>query len=184
VGQDWGGPIGMLGVAGAKAPLKATVILNTVLGPPREGFKPTAFHRFARMPIVSDLAFRVAGFMPRGMAGAQGDKKSISGDTARAYRWVLRDPKTRVAPLALARMVPDSMQHRSIAPLRKCEEITRAFKGPAELVWGDKDPVLGGVRKHMMTLLPNARVSRTEGGHFLQEEVPDVIAGAIRRVAG
>ena len=184
VGQDWGGPIGVHALASRSSPVRGMVILNTVLGPPREGFKPTGFHRFARLPIVSDLAFQYGAFMPRAMKFAQGDRHSLDGDVGRAYRWVLRDRHTRIAPLALARMVPDSMKHPSIPALRKVEEFTRAFKGPAELVWGDRDPVLGRVLKHMTTLLPHARVNRTEAGHFLQEEVPDVIAGAIRRVAG
>ena len=184
VGQDWGGPIGVHALATRAAAVRGMVILNTVLGPPRADFRPTSFHRFARMPVVSDLAFRVGGFMPRGMSRAQGDPHSLDGEVGRAYRWVLRDWRTRIAPLALARMVPDSMNHPSIPGLRKCEEFTRAFTGPAELVWGDRDPVLGRVRKHISTLLPHARVTATQAGHFLQEEVPDVIAGAIRRVAG
>jgi haloalkane dehalogenase len=49
-------------------------------------------------------------------------------------------------------------------------------------VWGDRDPVLGRVRSHIERLLPQARVTRTRGGHFLQEEVPDLIAEAIREV--
>jgi len=33
-------------------------------------------------------------------------------------------------------------------------------------------------------MLPQADVTRTDGGHFLQEEVPKEIATAILRVAG
>ncbi len=182
VGQDWGGAIGAHALSHSRAKVQGMVVLNTVLGPPREGFRPTGFHRFAKLPIA-DLAFRFGGFMPRGMKYAQGDRHSLDGDVGRAYRWVLRDRHTRIAPLALARMVPDSQEHRSIRPLREVEEFTRAFTGPAELVWGDRDPVLGRALKQMTTLLPQARVTRTDAGHFLQEEVPDVIAGAIRRVA-
>ena len=181
--QDWGGAIGGCAMASRSERVRGLVVLNTALGPPRPGFKPTAFHRFARMPVVSDLAFRVAGFMPRGMKLAQGDRSSITGEVARAYRWVLRDRATRIAPLALARMVPDSQEHPSIAPLRACEQFVQQFTGPAEIVWGDRDPVLGSVIKRMQVLLPKARVTRTQAGHFLQEEVPDQIAAAIRRVA-
>jgi len=42
--------------------------------------------------------------------------------------------------------------------------------------------VLGRLRKRIEALLPRAAVTRTEAGHFLQEEVPDEIARAIRRV--
>jgi haloalkane dehalogenase len=43
--------------------------------------------------------------------------------------------------------------------------------------------VLGRVRSHIQRLLPEARVTVTNAGHFLQEEVPSEIATAIREVA-
>ena len=157
------------------------VILNTVPGPPREGFRATAFHRFARMPVVAELVFRL-GFPQNTMAIAQGDKTSILGRAALGYWWPLRHIEDRVAPLALARMVPDSMHHASIAPLRTCQEAITSFKGPIAIVWGDRDPVLGSVIGHLKRLLPHATVTRTNGGHFLQEEVPHEIADAVRDV--
>jgi len=57
------------------------------------------------------------------------------------------------------------------------------WRGPAALVWGDRDPILGSVVTWMARLLPQATVAHTPAGHFLQEEVPDVIADAIARVA-
>jgi haloalkane dehalogenase len=57
------------------------------------------------------------------------------------------------------------------------------FRGPAAIVWGDRDPVLGRVRSWVEKLLPEAPVTRTEAGHFLQEEVPGELAAAIRSVA-
>jgi len=183
VGQDWGGPIGLraLAMTGRMAGL---VVLNTVVGPPRPGFRPTAFHRFARMPLVSDVAFRLLEFPQIALYTAQGDKASIRGDVARAYRFPLRRVGDRIAPLALARMVPDSSEHPSVASLRVCQTLVEGFEGPSAVVWGDRDPILGKVRSWIEKLLPRAEVTRTEAGHFLQEEVPGAIAAAIRGVAG
>jgi cis-3-alkyl-4-acyloxetan-2-one decarboxylase len=180
--QDWGGPIGLWAMAGMADRLAGLVILNTVVGPPRPGFKPTAFHRFARLPVISDLAFRGLGAAERGMALAQGDRRSIRGEVARAYRWPLRDRADRVAPLALARMVPDGPSHPTMAALGRCHDFITRFAGPIAIVWGDRDPVLGRVRSHLERLLPQAPVTRTAAGHFLQEEVPDEIAAAVRDV--
>jgi haloalkane dehalogenase len=182
VAQDWGGPIGLRALADRPGRAAGLVILNTVVGPPRPGFRPTFFHRLATMPWVSDVAFRRLGFAQNCMALAQGDKRSIRGLTARAYRYPLRGRANNVAPLALARMVPDSQTHPTVAPLRRCQEFITGFEGPVSVVWGDRDPVLGSVRRWVEKLLPRAEVTRTSAGHFLQEEVPGEIAQAVRRV--
>jgi haloalkane dehalogenase len=181
--HDWGGPIGLRALAARPGLAAGLVVLNTAVSPPRPGFRPTAFHRFARLPVVSTLAFRLLGFPLRSLHRVQGDRASIRGDVARAYRYPLRRLGERIAPLALARMVPDSLDHPSVAPLQRCRQFFESFAGPVAIVWGDRDPVLGRLRRWIETLQPKAAVTRTEAGHFLQEEVPREIAGAIRRVA-
>jgi haloalkane dehalogenase len=169
----------------AERPARAAglVLANTVIGPPRPGFRPTAFHRLAAMRI-SDLLFRIPGVPEAGLALAQGDRGSIRGEVARAYRWPLRGLRDREAPLALARMVPSGPSHRSIAPLERCLAFVDGFAGPAALVWGERDPILGRVLGFVEKRMPRASVTRTQAGHFLQEEVPDELAAAIRAVAG
>lgn len=184
VGQDWGGPIGFGAFAACPERVAGLVVLNTVLGPPKPGFSPTAFHRFARMPVVSDLAFRVAQFPQIDLGLAQGDRGSMAGDVGRAYRWPLRRFRDRKAPLAMARMVPDTMHHESIPALGRVHDFVSAWDGPAAIVWGHRDPVLGKLFGRTTRTLPNANVWETQAGHFLQEEVPDEIADAIRYVAG
>jgi cis-3-alkyl-4-acyloxetan-2-one decarboxylase len=182
--QDWGGPIGLCAMAERRERLGALVLLNTVVGPPREGFRATAFHRLARLPILSELLFRGLGFPQVWLGPAQGDRASMSGAVGRAYRLPLRGLANNAAPLALARMVPDSRAHPSIPALARAQEVVTSFTGPTAIVWGDRDPVLGRVRSHLERLLPQARVWRTQAGHFLQEEVPREIAQAIRWVNG
>jgi haloalkane dehalogenase len=100
----------------------------------------------------------------------------------------------RVAPLALARVaaegfgarqwiVPDFPELSTIEGLRKCQTFLQTFSGPSAIVWGERDPILGRKLRRLERLLPQARVTRTQAGHFLQEEVPEVIAGAVRDVA-
>lgn len=184
VGQDWGGPIGFGALRETTGRLGGLVILNTVPGPPKPGFRPTAFHRFARAPLVSDAAFRLLGFPQIALFAAQGDKRSIRGQVARAYRYPLRGLRNNLAPLALARMVPDRADHPSIPALARGRELLETWDGPAAIVWGDRDPVLGSVRTAFERLLPQAAVTRTGAGHFLQEEVPEEIAAAIGTLAG
>jgi haloalkane dehalogenase len=180
--QDWGGPIGVGALAERPERLAGLVVLNTVLGPPRPGFRPAAFHRFARLPLVSELAFRVGGFPQVDLSLAQGERASIRGEVSRAYRWPLRGLANNAAPLALARMVPDSLAHPSVPGLSRVQAFAEGFRGPAAIVWGERDPVLGRVLGRVARTLPHAPVTRTAAGHFLQEEVPGEIAEAVRGV--
>jgi pimeloyl-ACP methyl ester carboxylesterase len=182
--QDWGGAIGVGAFMDHPERLAGLVVLNTILSEPRPGFTPTRFHRFGRMPLVSDVAFRMLGFPQVRLSFAQGDRSSIRGRVSRAYRYPLRSRLSNQAPLALTRMVPDSMSHPSVEPLRRIGEFVRAYHGPAAIVWGDRDPVLGRARSRIERMLPHAPVTRTDAGHFLQEEVPEAIAAAIRQVSG
>jgi pimeloyl-ACP methyl ester carboxylesterase len=183
VGQDWGGPIGLHALHERAQRVAGMVILNTVVGPPKSGFRPTLFHRFSRLPVISDVAFRLGGFPQNLLTLAQGNRRSMLGEVGRAYRYPLRHVRDRIAPLALARMVPDSHQHPSIPALQECEELVRAYQEPAAIVWGERDPVLARVLGRIEALFPQAPVTRTQAGHYLQEEVPDEIAAAIRMVA-
>jgi haloalkane dehalogenase len=183
VGQDWGGPIGCCAFAARPERLAGLVALNTVLGPPKPGFRGTWFHRFSRIPIASEIAFRLFGFPQGWLASVQGERTSISGKVAEAYRYPLRGIRNNAAPLALARMVPDSMEHDSVELLRGCQRFVESFRGPAAIVWGKSDPILGRALGRIERLLPSAAVTTTTAGHFLQEQVPGEIAEAIRGVA-
>lgn len=182
VGQDWGGPVGFGACAARRSRVAGLVVLNTAISPPRKGFRPSLFHRFARWPVLSDLAFRLGQFPQAFMAVAQGDRR-MELEAVRAYVAPLLDPRTNHAPLMLARMVPDGETHASIPALTRCQEFVAGFDGPAAIVWGQRDPVLGRMLSWVEKNLPHAEVTRTQAGHFLQEEVPDEIAEAIERVA-
>lgn len=178
--QDWGGNIGAGLAAREPQRVAAAVLGNCAVIKPRR-WRGTRFHRFARMPGVSDLVFRVLGFPLRSLHRAQGDPASIRGEVARAYRWPLRRIRDRAAPLALARMVPDGPDHPSVGPIVEGDAWLRAFAGPTALVWGTRDPILGRALDRHREALPDAPVTGTEAGHFLQEEVPEELASAILR---
>lgn len=178
VGQDWGGPL--VACIGARIPdrIRGLVLANTsVIVPERP--RGTLFHRFARLRGVSELAFVGLGFPQNMLWAVQGDRGSIRGEIAAAYRWPLRRFRDRTGPLALARMVPDDLRHPSVDALRRGQAWVERFGGPTALVWGTRDPILGRALARHERLLPRAAVTITSAGHFLQEEVPDALAAAI-----
>lgn len=182
VGQDWGGP--MLGLVAAQNPglVRAAVFANTGLRAPRREGNLSWFHRLANTPVLSDVIFRRLSFPMPVMDRVQGNRASIGRDQKRAYRYPLRRPGDRTAPLALARMVSTGPDHPSAAPMRQVEAWAGAFSGPVRLVWGTADPILGRGLKAMGRLFPQATMVETRAGHFLQEEVPEALADAIRAV--
>ena len=66
--------------------------------------------------------------------------------------------------------------------MRAIEAYVRQLDVPTEIVWGMNDPILAKGLPLMQQNFPNAPITETEGGHFLQEEVPTEIAAALLRV--
>ena len=186
--QDWGGPIGvgaaMLRSASRPDFLRGLVLGNTAVLEPKRPLRTTTFHRFSRLPLASEIAFRGALFPVPVLHRVQGDARSIGPREKAAYAWPLRRFRDRAAPLGLARMVPDREDHPSVPFLDRLGAFVRAYRGPAALVWGERDPILGRALARHREALPQATVEVTNAGHFLQEEVPDELAHAIRAVAG
>jgi len=180
VGQDWGGPLAV-GMGMALDEVGGIVLANTSVLVPKRPLE-TSFHKFSRLPLVSDIVFRLGGFPQNILGRVQGDPESISGRVARAFRWPLPLGR-RSGPLGMARMVPSSPDHPSAPRLREIGAWIRDFDGPLALVWGERDPILGRVLEKHVRAFPQATVTRTQAGHFLQEEVPDELAGAIEDVA-
>ena len=181
VGQDWGGPVLGLVAAQQRARVRGAVFANTALGVPRR-IRLSAFHRLANLPVVSDIFFRLLNLPVALMPMVQGDRASIGPTERRAYRYPLRAFRDRVAPLALARMVPAGPEHPTIQSLAQVEQWARSFAGPVRLVWGTRDPILGAALRGARRLFPQADVIETSAGHFLQEEVPDTLTKAILSV--
>lgn len=179
--QDWGGPIGLLASAHKPGMMTGLVVMNTGIGPPKPGFKPTTFHRIFSSPAIGRLATSF-GLIERNMRFAQGDRGSISRRIRQSYLYPLKAAGNE-AVVSFVRMVPDSMDHPSVPELEKVGDLVADYDGPAAIVWGRNDPVLGRLLRRVNRALPQAEVTTTDAGHFVQEEVPDEIADAIRAVA-
>ena len=182
-GQDWGGP--WVGSVAARRPecIAGAVFANTAIAAVRKQPRVTFFHGLSNRPVISDILFRGLGFPLPVLSRVQGDRSSIGLRELAAYGWPLRSFAARSTVLGLARMVPTRMDHPTLAELEKIDAWARGFRGPVELVWGLRDPILGPALRRVRELFPQAPVTETQAGHFLQEEVPQQLAEAIVRVA-
>lgn len=182
VGQDWGGPVGMGALALSPGMLEGAVIMNTALNAPKEKMDISRVHAIVKTPIVGELATEVFLSLFDQLAGAQGDPASLPPEVIELYKRPVHDSGNIKAPLTMMRMVSDGPDHPSSERMRFVEAYVGTLDIPVEIVWGMRDPVLGKALPFMQQNFPDASVTETEAGHFLQEEVPVEIAAALLRV--
>jgi haloalkane dehalogenase len=182
-GQDWGGPVGMGALSLSPGVLKGAVVMNTGFRAPRTPMDLSRSHALVKTPLVGELVVEAMSpvFFKR-LAQVQGDPATISPRVIDLYRRPLEDSGNAKATLALMRMVADGPDHASSPALRHIERYVEGLDIPVELVWGTNDPILGRGLPLMQKMFPTAPVIETEAGHFLQEEVPEIIAAALLRI--
>jgi haloalkane dehalogenase len=182
VGQDWGGPIGIGALALSPGILKGAVLLNTGFGAPTEKRDISSIHSTVKTPVLGELIIETFGQLFPRLPRLQGNPSSIPEEIINLYSRPVLGSGNGKAPLAMMRMVPDGPNHQSAQRMRFTHQYVVGLEIPAEIVWGIKDPILGKMLDKMKENFPNAPVTETDAGHFLQEEVPIEIASAILRV--
>jgi haloalkane dehalogenase len=181
-GQDWGGPVGMGALSLSPELIKGAVMLNTGFGAPTEPVNLSVPHAVVKIPIVGELMLEVFFSIFGGMHRLQGDPDEFPADVANLYGRPVLESGNAKAPLAMMRMVPDGPDHPSTPAMRTIVNYVGGLDIPAEIVWGMRDPILALGLPAMKQFFPEAPVTETQGGHFLQEEVPVEIAAAVLRV--
>ena len=180
--HDWGGMIGIAGAMKAGKKIDGLVVMNTAITAPKDGFKPTWFHNLSQVPLISSALFRGLNFPLSFLNRFANVPGSFDSQTMKAYKYPFRKLKDNSGPLALARMVPNSMQHPSVPLEQEIEAYLQSYTGPAQIVWGMNDPVMWKLRRRTSRLLPQAKIVKTQAGHFVQEETPQEVIEAINEV--
>ena len=181
-GQDWGGPIGMGALSLSPELLKGAVLLNTGFNAPKVNADLSPAHALVKTPVIGELLLEVVFSIFERLKSVQGNPDSWTSEVAELYGRPVYESGNSKAPLAMMRMVPDGPNHPSAPSMRRVEEYVNTLEIPAEIVWGENDPILGRALPIMQQNFPNARLTKTTAGHFLQEEVPNEIAEALIRV--
>ena len=184
VGHDWGGPVGMGLLARSPELLKGTVILNTVLDAKIESGTLPIQLKILKTPVVGEILVEGLISVFSQLPGSQADPDSISADVVELYERPILDSGSVKGPLAIVRMAPDGPDHPTAEVRRGIEAYIQGLDVPAAIVWGLNDPILGDRLTDIIDLFPNAEVTETSEGHFLQEEGdgPNAVAAAVQRV--
>lgn len=182
VGQDWGGIVGVGALALSPGMLRGVVIMNTAIYVTEEKTSLSKVHDLMKTPVLGEFLANVRNLVFKRLNRAQHDPESMPKDVRDLYARPVRESGNHKAPLAMMRMVPDGPDHPSTPVMRELVPYVRGLDVPVEIVWGVNDPILGRGIPNMQLNFPQARVTETPAGHFLQEEVPDVIAEAVLRV--
>ena len=181
-GQDWGGPTAMGALARSPGLLKGAVVLNTGFNAPKQAMDLSQAHATVKTPVVGELMLEVFLSIFEQLHQMQGDPASIPSDVAELYGRPVTESGNDKAPLAMMRMVTDGPDHPSEPAMRQIEGYVQSLDIPAEIIWGMNDPILAKGLPMMKQNFPDAPVTETPGGHFLQEEVPVEIAAGLMRV--
>jgi len=181
-GQDWGGPIGMGALSFSPDLLKGAVILNTGFNAPTINVDLSPAHATVKTPLIGELILEVFFSIFERLGGVQGNPESWTPELVELYGRPVMESGNSKAPLAMMRMVTDGPTHPSTSSMIKIENYVKTLDIPAEIVWGINDPILGKALPRMQENFPKAPVTKTDAGHFLQEEVPAEIAEALIRV--
>jgi haloalkane dehalogenase len=177
VAHDWGGPIGMAAALEVPNRLSGLVLFNTFAWSARGDAHFEIFSRLMGGTVGTQLVARF-NLLINMMMTRMFSHSRLSAEAKRAYRGPFRTAVARKAISVFAREILNSSAFLASLEVRLISFSTL----PTLIVWAERDVAFkprhrkrleAAFEQHTTVLLPDA-------GHFLQEECPEEIAGAIR----
>jgi cis-3-alkyl-4-acyloxetan-2-one decarboxylase len=180
VAHDWGGPIGLGAMLERPERLNAIVLMNTWAWE-LPSWLPPFIREFRTEGLGEILALGGNLFVesiPGGMA-----RRDVDPVMMDAYRAPFPDYWSRAGTLAFQREIPLTERDRSAPMISSIHERLPQLDVPVLLLWGMRDPVFQPVfLDQWRELFPNAEVAALEdASHFVVEDRPDAVIGAIER---
>jgi haloalkane dehalogenase len=179
VGHDWGGPIGMKVALDQVRRLRALVMSNTWYWPAHRWHMRT-FSRVMASEVFQKMIVKRNLYVERVLPS--GVKHHLDEAVLDHYRGPLPTPESRRGVAALpAQIVNASFWLREIE-----YAVPRVLgKLPLLLAWGVHDFVFTPhTMEHFRRDFADVTVHRLDGGHYVQEDAPAELGGAIETFLG
>jgi haloalkane dehalogenase len=174
--HDWGGLIGLRFAVENAERVERLVILDTGVWS-------------GRAPSETWLRFREAvrslgGELDIARLVESGTQRGLSDAVRAAYNAPFPTPESKAGALAFPELVPVEPNHPTAAALEPVREGLARWDKPAHVIWGGEDAVLPtAIAERFIALIPDATGPEVivGAGHFLPEDAPAEVAGAIVR---
>lgn len=193
VGQDWGGPLGLAALTNDPERYRRIVVSNTILHtaePSLAGRLDWAVHGIegeTRVVIEEPLLDYLIGSqryaLVPSMLVSGATVREVAPEVLAAYDAPFPDESFRGGLRQLPMLVPLTRTDPGAAINRRTTEFLRAWERPLLTAYGDGDPATRGWAEVFRDLVPGAagqpHVTIDGAGHFIQEDKPAELAGAI-----
>ncbi len=179
MGHGWGGPIGMRLALNERDRTRSLVMGNTWYWP-ADSVLLQGFSKLMASGLVQDQIFKRNLFVERIMP--LGLKHKLAPEVMDHYRGPLRTLDSRVGVAELPKQVTGAARWLGMI----ADEVPRVLgQLPLLLTWGIYDPFFGSslIERFKADFGP-VRTTRLDAKHYIQEDAPAEIAGAIEAFAG
>ena len=180
--QDWGGPIGCSVAVDRPEDVAGLVILNTWCWRTLMGGWIFSVIMGGR-PLGRFLQLKRNQFATRILPSGILNDERKTPEVLKAYADPFPTPESRMGTWVFPRAIRKSGDWLEGIESR----LYLLRRVPVEMVWAMKDPAFGSEKyiKCWQEHFPGAPIERLDdASHYLQEDRPDAVAGAIRRVLG
>jgi haloalkane dehalogenase len=173
--QDWGGLIGLRLVAEDTGRFARVVASNTGL-PTGDQKVPEAFRAWQSFSQSVDV-------LPIGRILQSGCARGLGPEIVAAYEAPFPDERFKAGARQFPLLVPTTPNDPAAAANRRAWESLGRFERPFLTAFGDSDPITRGADLVLQKTVPGAagqpHVTVERGGHFIQEDAGEELAGIV-----
>ncbi len=175
--QDWGGLLGLSLAANQSERFARLVVLNTFL-PTGEDKMSDAFLQWRAFSQKVGTRMQVGRLIAQTITHYQ-----LPEDVIAAYDAPYPDDSYKAGAATFPSLVPISPDMPGAAEMKAARRALSQWSKPAQVMFSDGDPILGGAAKFFRRLFPTAadqpEITIRGAGHFLQEEKGAEIAAQV-----